>query len=64
MEIIYRKIYRVPKKILSNRESQFVSKFMENLNKALEIKQVLSTVYHSQIDSQTKRINQKVKAFL
>jgi len=64
MEIIYRKIYRVPKKILSNRESQFVSKFMENLNKALGIKQVLSTVYHSQIDSQTKRINQKVKAFL
>jgi len=37
---------------------------MENLNKALEIKQVLSTAYHSQIDGQIERINQKVKAFL
>ena len=36
---------------------------MENFNKALGIKQVLSTAYYSQIDGQTERINQKSKHF-
>jgi len=37
---------------------------MKNLNKILEMEQILSKVYYSQIDSQMKRINQKVKVFL
>ena len=57
------KIYSIPKKILSNRESQFVLEFIEDLSKVLEIKQTLSTVYHSQTDGQIKRINQEVEAF-
>jgi len=32
------KIYRVLKKILSNRRSQFASQFIEDLSKALEMK--------------------------
>ena len=58
------KIHRVPRKILSNRGSQFISKFIEDLEKALGTKQTLSTVYYSQIDGQTERINQEVEAFL
>jgi len=37
---------------------------MEKLCKALEIKKAMLTVYYSQIDSQTERINQEVKVFL
>ena len=41
------KIYGVPRKILSNREPQFTSKFIEELMKVLETKRMLSTAYHS-----------------
>ena len=58
------KIHRVPRKILSDRGSQFISKFMKDLEKALGTKQTLSTVYHPQTDRQTERINQEVEAFL
>ena len=37
---------------------------MEDLTKALGTKQILFTVYYSQIDGQTERINQEVKVFL
>jgi len=36
------KLYRVPRKILSNREPQFALKFMEEFTKALGIKRQLS----------------------
>jgi len=58
------KIYGIPKKIISDRGPQFASIFMGQLCKALGIKRAMSTVYHLQIDSQTERINQKVKVFL
>ena len=58
------KIHRVSEKILSKREPQFVSQFMEDLCRALETKTMLSIVYQSQIDSQTEWINQEVEAFL
>jgi len=58
------KLHGVPRKILSNRGPQFTSKFMEEFTKALEIKRQLSTAYHSQIDGQTERINQKIGTFL
>ena len=37
---------------------------MKDLSKALETKQILSTVYYPYTDSQIERINQEVKAFL
>ena len=58
------KLHRIPRKVLSNRELQFASKFMEELIKALETKRQLSIAYHSQTDGQTERINQEIGMFL
>ena len=58
------KLHRVPKKILSNRGPQFISRFMEELIKALGTTRMLSTVYYPQTDEQTERINQEVGIFL
>ena len=58
------KLYRVPRKILSNRKSQFALKFIKELTKALETKKMLSTVYYPQTDSQIERINQEIGTFL
>ena len=51
------KLHGILRKVLSNREPQFASKFMEELTKALGTKRQLSTAYHPQTDRQTKRIN-------
>jgi len=48
------KLHEVLQKVLNNRGPQFALKFMEELNKTLETKKMLSTVYHSQTDSQTE----------
>jgi len=58
------KLHGIPKNILSNRGLQFASRFMEELKKALEMKRMLSMVYHPQSDRQTKRINQEIEMFL
>ena len=58
------KLYGIPKKILSNRGLQFVSKFMKEFTKALGMKRQLLTAYHPQTDGQTERINQEIGTFL
>ena len=58
------KLYRIPKKVLSDRELQFALKFMEELTKALGTKRQLSMAYHPQTDRQTERINQEIGTFL
>ena len=58
------KLHRTPRKILSDRRLQFVSKFIEEFMKALRTTRQLSIVYHSQTDGQIERINQKVGIFL
>jgi len=58
------KLYGVPRKILSDRGSQFASRFMEELMKALGTKRMLSTAYHPQTNRQTERIHQEVGTFL
>jgi len=40
------KLYKIPRRILSNRRLQFTSKFMKDLTKALGIKRTLLTAYH------------------
>jgi len=40
------KIHGVPRKILSDRKPQFISRFMKELTKALGMKRMLSTAYH------------------
>jgi len=58
------KLHGIPRKILSNRGLQFVSKFMEKLTRVLGMKRRLSTAYHPQTDGQTERINQEIGTFL
>ena len=57
------KLHRVPRKILSNKEPQFASKFIEKFMKALRTMRQLSTAYYPQIDKQIERINQEVGTF-
>ena len=58
------KLYRIPRKILSDRSSQFTSKFIKEFTKALGTTRQLSTAYHPQMNGQTERINQEVGMFL
>ncbi len=47
--------------IVSNRDSQFISTMWKSLCKRLRITASLFTVYHSEIDDQSKRVNQDVE---
>jgi len=58
------KLHSVPRKICSDREPQFASKFMKELTKMLGTKQQLLMAYHHQMDGQTERINQEIGMFL
>ena len=51
------KLHGVSRKILSDWDPQFVSKFMEEFIRALETTRQLSTVYHPQMDSQMEWMN-------
>jgi hypothetical protein len=51
-------LHGVPKKILSDRGPQFVSKFWEELHKSLGTKLLHSSAYHPQTSGQTERVNQ------
>ena len=42
------KLHRVPRRILSDKGSQFAFRFMEKLMKALKTKRMLSIAYHPQ----------------
>jgi hypothetical protein len=50
--------------IISDRGSQFTSKFWQSLFKILKVKIKLSSAYHPQIDGQTERINQVLEQYL
>ncbi len=54
----------VPSSIVSNRGSQFTSKFWSALCYHLKIKRRLSTAYHPQTDGQTERQNQTLEQYL
>ena len=58
------KLHGISKKILSNKGPQFVSRFIEDLTKALRTKRMLLIAYHPQSDSQIERINQEIGIFL
>jgi transposase InsO family protein len=47
----------VPKRIVSDRGTQFTSKFWERLHETLDTQLNFSSAYHPQTDGQTKRVN-------
>ena len=57
-------LHGVPKTIISDRGTQFVARFWEQLQEALETKLIRSSAYHPQTDRQTERVNQILKDML
>ncbi len=50
--------------VISDRGSQFVSKFMKELYRLLDITPNASTAWHPQMDGQTKQVNQEIEKYL
>ncbi|WVZ63496.1 hypothetical protein U9M48_013123 [Paspalum notatum var. saurae] len=57
-------LHGVPKRIISDRGSQFTSHFWEQLHDSLDSKLRFSTAYHPQTDGQTERTNQILEDML
>nr|AAX94824.1 retrotransposon protein, putative, Ty3-gypsy sub-class [Oryza sativa Japonica Group]ABA93187.1 retrotransposon protein, putative, Ty3-gypsy subclass [Oryza sativa Japonica Group] len=57
-------LHGVPKKIVSDRGSQFTSKFWQKLQEELGTRLNFSTAYHPQTDGQTERVNQILEDIL
>jgi hypothetical protein len=57
-------LHGVSKKIVSNRGTQFTSKFWERLHETLDTQLRFSSTYHPQTDGQTKRVNQILEDML
>jgi IS30 family transposase len=57
-------LHGVSKKIVSDRGSQFTSKFWEKLNESMDTKLNFSSAYHPQTDGQTEKTNQILEGML
>jgi transposase InsO family protein len=57
-------LHGVPKKIVSDRGTQFTLKFWERLHETLDTQLRFSSAYHPQTDGQTERVNQILKDML
>jgi hypothetical protein len=58
------KLHGIPEEVISDRGPQFVSQFMRELSKFLDIKIAASTAFHPQTDGQTERVNQEIEQYL
>jgi len=56
--------YGVPKKIISDRDTRFTSKFATELCRLLDVRQNISTAYHPQTDGASERTNQSLEQYL
>jgi transposase InsO family protein len=63
MDNIY-KYHGLPNNIISDRGSQFTSKFWQSLFKILKVNIKLSSTYHLQINGQTEKVNQVLEQYL
>jgi hypothetical protein len=57
-------LHGVPKKIVSDRGTQFMSRFWEKLHEAMDTNLNFSSAYHHQTDGQTERVNQILEDIL
>jgi hypothetical protein len=57
-------LHGVPKKIVSDRGTQFTSRFWENLHESMDTKFNFNSAYHPQTDGQTERTNQILEDML
>ena len=57
-------IHGAPKTIVLDRDKVFTSSFWQELFRKLGVGLCLSTAYHPQTDSQMKKINQYLEAYL
>jgi transposase InsO family protein len=57
-------LHGVPKKIVSDRGTQFTSKFWEGLHETLYTQLHFSSAYHPQTNGQTERVNQILEDML
>jgi transposase InsO family protein len=57
-------LHGVPKMIISDRGSQFVTHFWEQLHASLGTHLIHSSAYHPQTDGQTERVNQILEDML
>jgi hypothetical protein len=58
------KHHRLPRKVVSDRGSQFVAEFTRELYHILGIKVAATTAYHPQGDGQTESVNQELEQYL
>jgi hypothetical protein len=58
------RLHGIPRKIVSDRGTQFTSKFWTSLQKAMGTKLDFSTTYHPQTDGQTERVNKVLEDLL
>jgi transposase InsO family protein len=57
-------LHGVPKKIVSDRGTQFISRFWEKLLESMDTKLNFSSAYHPQTDGKTERTNQILEDML
>jgi len=57
-------LHGVPKTIISDRGTQFIARFWEQLHASLGTRLIRSSAYHPQTDGQTERINQILEDML
>jgi transposase InsO family protein len=58
------RLHGIPRKIVSDRGTQFTFKFWTSLQKDMGTKLDFSTAYHPQTDGQTKRVNKVLEDLL
>ncbi|KAF8642819.1 hypothetical protein AX16_009398 [Volvariella volvacea WC 439] len=66
-ELIHTSLYRrfgLPRKIISDRGTQFAAQVFREWQKLMQIDTALSTAYHPQTDGETERANQEVETYL